>query len=101
MSNRRLNKDQIDHLARLAQLEIEKEEQTKYAKQLGEVLDYVASLQELELEGVEETNQVTDLENVTAEDKVGKCLARGKVLSQATETYQGYVKVKAIFGKEE
>ena len=101
MAEKKLSEDQILHLANLAWLSIESKESKKYANQLSEVLDYVASLQELDLKKVKETSQVTGLENITVEDEVGECLPRGKALSQAPETHQGYVKVEAVFGEKE
>ncbi len=100
MEEKQLSVEQIRHLAKLSQLKIDTDEISIYANQLSEVLDYVASLQKLELDDVEETSQVTGLENVFVDDKTGKCLSRSKALSQTPDMHNGYVKVKAIFKKE-
>lgn len=100
MAEKQLTEEQIRHLAKLSQLEISSDEISMYADQLSEALDYVASLQELDLDDVEETSQVTGLENVFSADEIGKSLSRSKVLSQAPDAHNGYIKVKAIFEKE-
>ena len=87
-------------MAKLSQLEVDPDEISAYADQLSEILDYVASLQKLDLNDVEETSQVTGLKNVFVNDEIGKCLSRSKVLSQAPDVHNGYVKVKAIFERE-
>jgi aspartyl-tRNA(Asn)/glutamyl-tRNA(Gln) amidotransferase subunit C len=63
-----LFKDQIQHIANLARLELTDEELGKYGNQLSAVLDYIDQLKEVDTTGVEPTAQITGLENIWRED---------------------------------
>lgn len=65
-----LSKEQIQHIAKLARLELTEEELNKYGKQLSGILNYIDQLQEVDVAGVEPTAQVTGLENVLRDDEV-------------------------------
>ena len=60
---------EIEKIARLARLELTKEEKEKLAKELNSVLGYFASIQEVNLEGVEPAQYPLNLKNVFREDK--------------------------------
>ena len=65
-----LDRKQIEHVAKLAKLELTNAEVEKFQKQLSEVLDYFNILNEVDTDGIEPTSQVTGLENVMREDKM-------------------------------
>ncbi|MBI4812203.1 Asp-tRNA(Asn)/Glu-tRNA(Gln) amidotransferase subunit GatC [Candidatus Falkowbacteria bacterium] len=65
-----LSKEQIQHIANLARLELTNEELEKYGGQLSAVLDYIDQLKEVDVSGAEPTAQVTGLQNIFREDKV-------------------------------
>lgn len=90
----------VTHIAKLANLDISKEEETKFETQLSEVLDMVSKLNELDTTGVEETSQVTGLENVTREDKARPSLSQEEALSNAQAQHNGLFMVKGIFEEE-
>jgi len=58
----------IKHIAKLANLPINQQEEKKLDKQLNETLDYIEMLQEVNTDAVQPTAHVTGLENVTRED---------------------------------
>jgi aspartyl-tRNA(Asn)/glutamyl-tRNA(Gln) amidotransferase subunit C len=95
-----LDRVKVKHVAKLASLPLTSEEEEKFAKELGETLDYVEKLDEVDTSGLEGTNQVTGLVNVTREDIVGHSLSQEEALSNAKETYKGFIKVKAILSEE-
>lgn len=95
----KLTKKQVLHIAKLAGLQLSKKEVGKFQKQLGDILDYIDILNELNTQGVEPTSQVTGLENVFREDKVGKSLTQKEALSGTKSKYKGYFKIKSIFLK--
>jgi len=64
-----LSLQEIQHIARLARLELTGEEQETFGGQLSSVLEYVAKLQELDTEGVSELAHAAGLQNVFREDK--------------------------------
>ena len=92
-----LSKDQVKHIAKLANLKLTSAEINKFQKQLSEVLEYVEQLNELDTKRVEQTSQVTGLENVFREDEPKPSLSQEEVLSGAKNTEKGMFKVKAIF----
>ena len=95
-----LTKDQVKHVAKLANLPLSESEEQIFADQLSETLEYVVKLNEVETKGVEPTSQVTGLENVTREDLVSPSLSQEEVLQNVKSKYQGFIKVNAIFGEE-
>lgn len=93
----KLTKEQVLHIAKLAKLTLSEKEIIKFQKQLSDILGYIEVLNELDTSKVKPTSQVTGLENVLREDKVGKCLTKKEALSNAKNKHEGYFKVKAIF----
>ena len=65
---KKLSKEEVLHLAKLAGLTLTEAEIEKNAAQLAETIDYIKNLDELDTEGVAPTNSVVDLSNVTFED---------------------------------
>lgn len=92
-----LTKDQVKHIAKLANLKLTGAEINKFRKQLSKVLDYVEQLNKLNTKKVEPTSQVTGLENVLREDEPRPSLSQKEVLSGAKKTEKGMFKIKAIF----
>ena len=93
----KLTKEEIRHIARLAQLELSPKELEKLRKQLVEILDYAKKLNELNTSKIEPTSQVTGLENVFREDKPAPSLSQKEVLSNAPERRHDYFKAKGVF----
>ena len=93
-----LSKDEIQHIAKLARLELTSAELEKYGGQLSAVLNYIDQLKEVDVKGVEPTAQVTGLENVLREDKVrdwdGKEIE--EALADAPEREERFIKVKRV-----
>ncbi len=63
-----LERQQVDHVARLAQLELSDAEAEKMAVELSKVLDHIEAIRELDLEGVEPTSHVIDVVNALRAD---------------------------------
>lgn len=92
-----LDKDQVEHIAKLARLGLKEGDSDKFAIQLNDILSYVDKLSEVDTEGVSGTSQVTRLENVTREDSVEKFCEREDLLA-CTElpVEQDQIKVKPV-----
>ena len=96
--NRKLTKDEIQHVADLARLELSDDEIEKYGEQLSGVLSYIDQLQEVNTDAIEPTAQVTGLENVLREDSI-KTWDKTEVknsLVQSPEIEDNQVKVKRV-----
>lgn len=76
-----LSKDKVEHVAKLARLELSDENAERFSSQLSDVLSYMEILDEVNTEGVEPTLQVTGLINVSREDKVKKWCPREDLLA--------------------
>lgn len=58
----------IDHVARLARLELTREEKERFEQQLGDVLHHITQLSKVDVSGVEPTAHAFPLFNVWQDD---------------------------------
>lgn len=100
MSDKKLSREEIIHLAKLANLPLTEEETEKYEEQLSSIVEYISKLDQVDTKKVEPVSQVTGLVNITAENKVDdiRTLSQEDALKNAPSKKDGFVKVKAIFG---
>lgn len=80
-----LERQQVDHVARLARLELSDAEAAKMAGELSKVLDHIESIRELDLEGVAPTSHVIDLVNALRPDVPEPSLPREVAMAAAPE----------------
>lgn len=100
----KLSKTEIEHLAKLARLQLSEKEKTQYSRELSEILGYVEKIQKIKTDKISETSQVTGLENVYREDKVSDVWKTDKnpdkntekLLANAPEKKGRYWKVKQV-----
>ncbi len=93
-----LTKDEIVHVAKLANLKLSDDEVAKFTPQLSKVIDYISDLSKVDTEKTNPTSQTTGLENVMRADEIKseQSLTQDEALSGTDSTYNGYFKVKAI-----
>jgi aspartyl-tRNA(Asn)/glutamyl-tRNA(Gln) amidotransferase subunit C len=93
-----LTKEQIEHIAKLARLELTDEELKKFGGQLSAVLGYIDQLREVDTKGVLPTAQVTGLTNVLREDVVKDwdIAERQAAIEEAPSVEKSQIKVKRI-----
>jgi len=72
-------------VARLARLALSEQEIEPMARELSAVLDHVARIAELDLEGVPPTSHVVDVTGGLREDVPRPCLPREVALAQAPD----------------
>ena len=75
----------VDHVARLARLELDGAESEKMAVELSKILDHIEAIRALDLDGVEPTAHVVDLVNALRPDVPHQSLAREVALAAAPE----------------
>lgn len=99
MADKNLAAADVEHVARLAKLEISKDEVNKFKVQLSEVVSYINKLTEIPTDNIEPTSQTTGLLNVTRDDetKQDQILSQEDALSGSDEVYNGYFKVPYVF----
>jgi aspartyl-tRNA(Asn)/glutamyl-tRNA(Gln) amidotransferase subunit C len=94
-----ISKKQVEHIAKLARIELTEKEKEKFTQELSSILDYVEQLDKVKTETTQGISQVTGLENIVREDKLPKVKdreVRKKLLKQAPEKKGDYFKVPKI-----
>ena len=93
----RISPQDVDHIAALARISLKKDEAAKYARELASILAYIADLGKTKTEGVMKIEQISGLRNVTREDRIETSLSTKKVLENAPDEEDSFIKVKKIF----
>lgn len=93
----KLSRNEVLHIAKLANLNLDEKEIERFSSQLSETLEYVERLKKMKTEKVKPTFQTSGLKNVFREDEVVPSLTQEQALKNAKSTYKGCFKTKAIF----
>jgi aspartyl-tRNA(Asn)/glutamyl-tRNA(Gln) amidotransferase subunit C len=96
----KLTREIVEHVARLAMVDLSEDEKEMLTKQMGEVLLYMERLNEVDTEGVEPTSHVVDLKNVTRCDLPEPPLSRPDVLKNAPDSRDGMFMVPRVIEGE-
>lgn len=86
----------VDHVARLARLDLSDEERERMRVELSQILDHAEQVQKLDLDGVEATSHSVPLKNVMRKDEVRPSLSQEEALRNAPEAEDGRFKVPRI-----
>ena len=91
------SKDTIDHVSKLALLDLTEEEKEKFSKQLNDIIAYFKKLNDLDTTNVKPTTHPIDgLKNVFREDVPWKSLSNEEALKNAQHKKDGYFKAPRI-----
>jgi aspartyl-tRNA(Asn)/glutamyl-tRNA(Gln) amidotransferase subunit C len=88
-----ISSEDMEHLKRLARLELSPEETESLKGDINKTLDYFESINELDTEGVEELVRPVHSFNVFRADKVVPTLSHEDAMGVAVEHEDGYYKV--------
>ncbi|HHV62329.1 MAG TPA: Asp-tRNA(Asn)/Glu-tRNA(Gln) amidotransferase subunit GatC [Firmicutes bacterium] len=91
-----ITKQDVEHVAALARLELGEEEKESLTEQLGKILEYADKLKELDTEGVPPTAHPLPIKNVFREDRVRPSLPVEDALANAPEREGSFFKVPRI-----
>ncbi len=91
-----ISNEQVEHVAKLARLEVSEDEKAMFARQLSAILTYMDQLKEVDTEGVEPTATVLPTENVWREDAVKPSLTQEQALANAPDKADGFFRVPKI-----
>ncbi len=80
-----IDRKTVEHVARLARLDLTADEIERYRQQLGAILDYIAKLEKLDVAGVEPLAHAADAANVFREDRPRPGLSPDEALKNAPE----------------
>ncbi len=86
----------VEHVARLARLELTEEEKVKFSKQLGDVLGYVDEMNEVDTANVEPMSHAVEFSNVMREDVEIYEQTREELMSNAPDREGDFFKVPKI-----
>ena len=92
-----IGKRELEHLAKLARIELDPKEEEKLLKDLGNILDHFKELQALDTSNVEPMAGGTDLKNVFREDDERENTNRGAGVEAFPEKQDGYLKIPPVF----
>ncbi len=86
----------VEHVAKLARLELTEEEKEKFTSQLGDVLKYVEQMNEVNTSDVEPMAHAIDFVNVMREDEVKYEQTKEELMKNAPDAEDGFFKVPKI-----
>ena len=86
----------VEHVAKLARLELTEKEKEKFSQQLGAILKHMDQLNEVDTTGVEPMAHAFAIKNVMREDKVVQDFSRDEMLVNAPDEEDGFFKVPKI-----
>ncbi len=92
----KISRQEVEHVAKLARLELSEQEKEKLTDQLSSILTYVEKLNELDTKGVEPTSHVLDIKNVMRDDVAAPSLPQDRALANAPDKAAGHYKVPKI-----
>lgn len=87
---------EVEHIARLARLELSEEEKIRFREQLSAILDYAARLQEVDTRGISPTAWTVNAQAPLREDMPAQSLATGEVLSNAPQVQDNQFRVPPV-----
>lgn len=99
-----ITKKDVEHIARLARIELAKAEEEKLEKDLAGILDFVDKLNEVDTAGIEPlagglaTAELTLLESATRADEIVAALGNPpELVNAAPQKEDGWIEVQAVF----
>jgi aspartyl-tRNA(Asn)/glutamyl-tRNA(Gln) amidotransferase subunit C len=95
-----ISRSEVEHLARLARIDMTDEELDRMAGQLDAVLDAVAQVASVVTDDVPATSHPVPLTNVTRPDAVRPGLTAEEALAGAPASEGGRFRVPRILGEE-
>jgi len=104
MSDVKISRDQVKHIAKLVRLGITEQEQEKFQKDLSSILSFIEKLNEVDTKDVEPTAHITGLLDIIREDQPRNKSEieknkkeQKKILENIPDKKDNAIKVKAIF----
>jgi len=94
-----LTKEEVQHIATLARLELTAEEMEHYRGQLSAILDHVARLQQLDTQDVPPMSAVFSEEGHLRADESHPSLPPEKILGNTPHKADGQFKIPPVFEK--
>jgi aspartyl-tRNA(Asn)/glutamyl-tRNA(Gln) amidotransferase subunit C len=95
-----ISREEVQHLAHLARLELTEEETAHYAEQLSAIVDAVARVSDVAAQDIPPTSHPIPVTNVFREDVARPGLQRDEVAAAAPSWEDDRFKVPRILGED-
>ena len=86
----------LEHLKKLARLELGAEQTVQMGAEINKVLEYFEQLSKVNTDSIEEMVRPIALENVFRPDSVGPSFTFEEAMSQAVQQEEGFFKVPRV-----
>jgi aspartyl-tRNA(Asn)/glutamyl-tRNA(Gln) amidotransferase subunit C len=94
----KITREQVNHVAELARLELDDAAVDKFSAQIGDILDYVDKLEAVDTKDIPPTSHAIFLTNAFREDEEKEHLDRESALKNAPDKEDGNFVVPKIVG---
>ena len=92
----RLSREEVEHVALLARLDLTEEEKTRYTEELNQILAHFEKLNELDTAETPPTSHVMPMTNVFRADEVRPSLPVEEVLANAPDAAEDSFRVPRV-----
>jgi len=99
MSATKISPSDLDHIAKLARIELTDSEKKTFLPQLESVIEYLDILNQVNTDDVEPTYRVVDKSNVFHTDEISQSLPVQDAISGSSRTKDNYFVVTATIKK--
>lgn len=99
MSSSKLSISDLEHIAKLARIELTDQEKQTFLPQLDSVIGYLDILNQVNTDNIQPTYQVNDLSNVLRTDEVKESLPVELATGTAAKVKDNYFEVVATVKK--
>lgn len=88
--------EDVEHVARLARLELSATEKTLFAGQMDTILGYVEKLKELDTDNILPTSHAVPMENAFRQDQTNPSIGIEKALANAPDKVASFYRVPKV-----
>ena len=86
----------VEHVARLARLELSTEEKALFAGQMDAILGYVEKLKELHTDDILPTSHAVPMENAFRDDQARQAIGVEKAMANAPDRVESFYRVPKV-----
>ena len=92
----KITKAEVEHVAKLARLELTEQEKETFTGQMDAILAYVEKLNELDTSAIIPTAHAVPMENAFRDDEVTPSLGTDNALANAPDGADGFFRVPKV-----
>jgi aspartyl-tRNA(Asn)/glutamyl-tRNA(Gln) amidotransferase subunit C len=96
MTDPKITLEDVEHVARLARLELGREDKERMRRELDGILSYIDKLRALDIEGVEPTSHAVPMTNVMRDDVPRPSFPQADMLANAPDRNGDFFRVPKI-----